>query len=218
MKDSCWLNQETLDVWKNSCVKPKESQCQYVCPQGPKGKPGVSTVGAYISDGSLYIQLSSGETINAGKCVGDKGDVGERGVSITSTVIRDGMLYIYFSDGTEHNAGYCVPPTPPNEVNLDVNFSQGTNIVAASMSRHVLKPSTGKAVINFMILPSVINVPTTFQFEWSRRPEETPGEPNYDMYSGDVAWVKCVYESNRRFSVSFTPTSLVYHRLCFRCC
>lgn len=57
-------------------------------PPGPPGEPGVSVVNAYVSSnpGDLFIELSDGQTINAGNVIGPQGPQGPSGNCNTVTV------------------------------------------------------------------------------------------------------------------------------------
>jgi hypothetical protein len=211
-----WINCEIKNSWQNDCQTTDSKQC-LMCPPGPRGPAGVSVVGCYIHDDDLYIQLSNAQRLNVGKCVGDKGDQGEPGVFVTAAVVRDGYLWVYLSDGTEINAGYVLAPEKPIESNILVKVTPGDNVFTSSISRSVVKNTTGNVIVNFMVLPITPNIPLSFTFEWDRNFVETSGEPAWFVYSAENDKIQCKWINERKFEIKFTPSTSTYHRISFNC-
>jgi hypothetical protein len=184
------------------------------CP-GPKGKNGVSVVGTYIHDGFLYLQLSNGQRLQAGECVGPMGPEGKQGVSVTHAFIENGYLILILSDSTQINAGYCMPQKEPIEFALNVQLTPNSNVYSITMSRSVMKTATGTAVLNFMVLPDLATTESKFTFQWEKQSIETPGELNWFIQCAESSSIKAKLIKERTFEVTFMPTSVGHHRVCF---
>jgi hypothetical protein len=184
------------------------------CP-GPRGKNGVSVVGTYIHEGYLYLQLSNGQRLQAGECIGPEGKQGEQGVSVTHASIQNGYLILILSDGTEINAGYCLEMQKPIEFALNVQLTPISNIYSLTMSRSVMKTATGKAVLNFMVLPNSATTESKFTFKWEKQSIETPGELNWFIQCVESSNIKAKLINDRTFEVTFMPSTVGHHRVCF---
>jgi hypothetical protein len=213
-----WIKCEMKNTHTGCSSSCQECNACVLCPKGKQGIPGVSIVGTYIHEDCLYLQLSNGQRLNAGNCRGPTGPKGEDGNYVVGAVIKDGYLIVYLSDGTEINAGYCLPPESPTEIILEASVSPLANIYNITTSRSALKPATGEAVFNFVILPIVANNLCSFTFEWVKHKTETQGEANWYVQCAEItSGVQCKLISGRKFEVSFVSTGVGHHRICFSC-
>ena len=74
--------------------------------QGPSGKDGDKITSAYVNtDGQLMLELSSGDTFNAGKVTGASGNDGEDGITPTFKVDNGEILVSYNDGGTWTSLG-----------------------------------------------------------------------------------------------------------------
>ncbi|MFN5417285.1 MAG: hypothetical protein ACK5B9_09535 [Flavobacteriia bacterium] len=99
---------------------------------GNDGQNGVSIVNSYIQNDSLKLNLSNGQTLNAGLLAG---------VSITNTVIQNDSLIVSLSNGQEINAGYL--NCPGQNIDLPTVISIGTEVVS--------EPIYGGTKFTFMV-------------------------------------------------------------------
>lgn len=86
-------------------------------PQGPagiNGTNGVSITNSYVQNDSLYVVLSTGQTLNTGYV---RGTAGKDGVGLTNSYIQNDSLYVVLSNSQILNTGHVKGKSGTNGFN-----------------------------------------------------------------------------------------------------
>jgi hypothetical protein len=121
-----------------------------------KGTDGFHVTNSFIQNDSLYIQLSSGQTLNAGFLAG---------VSIVNTVIQNDSLLVYFSNGQVINAGYLnFPGQNTNDIIISIPIVSNIQSTSAVLSATLIERGN-ELVTHFGICISINPNPTVKDYK-----------------------------------------------------